>query len=320
MGVTEVLRGLGSWSIQLSEDTPKAIMDALLYFGHITVHTGRVEPHIAGDSLLASSRYCGIYRGKGTDGDQHTLIGPGIAAWLGDEDNKGEIFETPVAINHDFEDAIPLLLPNSVHAGTIFNVDPGVPFVNTFQYVTPREAIDYLCQTKGAEWRVNNDATLDAGLESQLFTIIPTASVVRKGAGTDLFLKSLKGSMATDQDMNDFTTRTILLAEGTEGSVVTATADINPGLNPFKDRWGNTVKFSRLISESQTEDSNAEARAQLQQNRFSGPRNAVTMSSSEYDIKGDMQVGDYLWAYDPEVGIFDLTNEIFFRGDRLWPM
>lgn len=319
MAVTEILRGIGSWSFQLRQDTPPRVMNALKYFGHIMINTGRVDPRVVGDAGLAASRYVGIYRGKGASADQYTLIGPGLAAWLGDEDGKGEIFETPLAINHDFEDAIPLLLPDSIAPGTIYDLNPGVPFQTTIQYVTPREAIDYICQTIGAVWKVNNDGTLDAGLESDLFTVVPKAAVRRKNSGDDMFMKSFLGKLATDQDMNDFTTRLLLLASGTEGSTVTATADIDPGLNPYVDLHGNVVKLTRIVSESETDATNAPARAQLQLNRFSGPRQSLTMSTSRYDLKGDVEVGDYLWAYDPEVGVYDLDNEVVFQGERFWP-
>lgn len=322
MAVTEVLRGVGSWGVQLVQDTRQEVLDSLSYFGHICINTGPIDPRTAGDAMLASARYVGIYRGRGNAGDARTLIGPGLAAWLGDEDLKGEVFETGVVLNHDFQDAIPLLLPpgGSITAGTIYDVNPGSPFQWTAQYLTPREAIDYVCQTVGADWRVNNDGTLDAGLESQLFTVVPKAAVRRRGAGRDMFLKALPGELATDQDMNDFTTRVLLLAQGTEGSTVTATADINPGLNPFLDLHGNPVKLTRIVSESSTDATNASARAQLQLNRFSGPRTALTMSTSDFDVKGDFQVGDYLWAYDPDTGVYDLGNEVVFRGERFWPV
>lgn len=320
MAVTEILRGIGSWSIQLKPDTPKEVLDALQWFGHIAINTGSINPRLAGDAILASSRYVGIYRGKGASGDQYSLVGPGMAAWLGDEDGKGEVYETAVVLNHDFNDAIPLLLPDSVLPGTIHDINPGSPYVGQFQYISPREAIDYLCQTVGAEWRVNNNGTLDAGLQQHLFKSIPEAAIWRRGWGADMFLEALKGQMATDQDMNDFTTRVLLLASGTEGSTVTASADINPGLNPYKDLHGNTVKLTRIVSEGDTDATNAPARAQLQLNRFSGPRTALTMSTSKYDLKGTAQVGDYIWAFDPETGIYDLANEVVFKGERFWPM
>lgn len=322
MAVVETLQGLGSWGFRLTTDTPKSLLDALQYFGHVTIHTNKV-PVQAGDALLRSARYTGVYRGKGSAQTDYVLKGAGMAWWLGDEEDKGEVYEAPLTIptGTTFNAAVPLLLPGSlsVIAGTIFS--PAKTFDGTFQYTTPRRALDYLCQTVGGcGWRVNGDGTLDAGLESDLWVTVPKTAVLRRKRGTDLFTKGFDGLMATDQDMEDFTTRVVLLASGSESATVTATADINPVLNPFLNLRGNPVELTRIISESETDPVNAPARAQLQLNRFTGPRNAITLSTEEYDIKGDVAVGDYLWVYDPDIGVYDLLNEIDFFGERLYPM
>jgi hypothetical protein len=133
-------------------------------------------------------------------------------------------------------------------------------------------------------------------------------------------MRSFLGTIKTDQDVEDFTTRVVLLAEGEGASTVTATADIDPGKNPYKNLQGGFVKMTRLISESSTDATNAPARAQLQLNRFSGTRDAITLDASEYDIKGDIAVGDYLWVHDPELQLVDGANEVMFRGKRLNPI
>lgn len=319
MPVTETLQGLGEWSLNLSPETPQAILDALTYFGHVAIHAGAVDPRVARDSLLLDSRYVGVYRGSGQNEKLRTLKGVGMAFWLGDEDSKGYVFETPLSVNGLFNVVIPQLLPPSVTAGTIFNVPKTFDF--TFQYVSPREALNYVCSTLECAWRINGDGSVDAGLESDLFTVVPEAALVRnERAGKDMFLTAFPGVLATEQDLNDFTTRTVLLANGSEGSVVTATADINPTKNPYKDLFGNAVKLTRMISESETDPTNAPARAQLQLNRFSDTRNAITLSTEDYDLKGDVAVGDYLWVFDPEIGVVDYSNEITFRAERLYPL
>lgn len=322
MAITETLQGLGEWGFSLSNSAPKTVLDQLKYFGHIAVTAGKDDhPAIAGDALLREARYVGVYQGKANAADAYGMKGVGMAFWLGDADKKGYVYETPLAVNDTFHNVVPLLLPPSVHAGTIYS--PAKSFQFTFQYVSPREAMDYMCDTLDCAWRVNGDATLDAGDVSDLFVTIPRAALVRKGSsaeGEDLFLKAFGGSLKTDQDVMDFTTRTVLLASGSEGSTVTATADINPALNTFKDRWGNAVVLTRLVSESDTDATNAPARAQLQQNRFSGTRDSIALSTSRYDLKGDVAVGDYLWVEDADIGLYDFLNEIYFRGDKLYPM
>lgn len=319
MSVTETLQGLGGWSLTLV-DAPAELIDALQYFGHVAIHTGRVDYRTQGDSALTSSRYTGVLRKKELNDDTMVIGGPGMAMWLGDEDQKGEVYETPVVITaQTFENALRLLLPDSVTEGTFFNI--GQNFTGTIQNMSPRQAIDYVCSTLGAEWVVRGDARLDAGLESDLFVTVPKTVVARNESGVDMLLRGYLGNAKTAQDVEDFTTRVALLGTTAEGvSVITATADINPGLNPYRDRWGNPIKMTRFVSETATDPTNAPARAQLQLNRFSDTRDSLTLDSDEYDIKGDLSVGDYMWVHDPEIALVDGNNQIIFRGKRLNPM
>jgi hypothetical protein len=330
MSVTEVLRGLGQWNIGLDvEKMPDKIWKQITKFGHIAIHVGRVDPRVSGDSLLRTSRYTGVVIGQTDDDSRKSIDGFGINFWLGDSENKGDIRETLLAFDPavSFQDAIIALLPSSgaVVAGTI--VDIPEMWGGSHQYKTSGEDIDYVCQTLGAAWRVNGDATLDAGYESDLFVVNPKTVVMRKmlsdfsdQAMYDMFMKGLSGLSATSSDMEDFTTRVLLLAQNAEGTSSTATADILPGKNPYKDLHGNSVKITRIVQESDTDPANADARAQLQLNRFTSPREALTLSTSTYDVKGDLAVGDYLWVCDPVMDLVDVANEVRFRGKLINPM
>lgn len=321
MAVTETLKALGSWSLKLKSTIPIGLIEKLEYFGHIAVHPGTVDPRVDGDGLLKTSRYTGVLRDKSFDGLDHTIGGPGMAMWLGDADKKGDVVEALLTLTGvTFENAIRAGLPTSgaVTEGTLFNIG-SAPFSATFQYLSSREIIDYICTTLGADWIVRGDATLDAGLESDLFVTNPRTALIRRNPGTDRFLKAFSGKINASEDVQDFTTRVLLLAQGSEGSTSSGSATISPGLNPYKDLHGNSVKMTRIVSESSTDPANANARAQLQLNRFTSTRNSLTLSTGEYDIKGDVQVGDYLWVYDPETGLEDV-NEINFRGDLIFPV
>lgn len=322
MAVTEAHQSLGGWGIALRPDTPRALIDKIKYFGHIAINSGIVDPRVAGDSMLTSSRYIGVVRKKVKSSDEaYAIGGPGMAMWLGDEDQKGDVFESVKTIaNLTFEDTLRQLLPASgaITEGTFFNI--GKNFSGSFQFVSPREAINYVTNTLGADWVVRGDGTLDAGLEADLFEVNPKAILLRKNQGIDMFTRGFEGGISTEQDVEDYTTRVVLLAQDETNSTVTATADINPALNPFKDLHGNAAKLTRLISETETDPANAPARAQLQLNRFSGTRDSIELSSTEYDLHGSAEVGDYLWVFDPEIDIVDSSNEIMFRGMRLNPL
>jgi len=315
MPITEAIGALGNWNLTLRKETPRKIRDMLAanYFGHVTIHTGRLDPRKVGDGLLRSSRYTGVLRGVGDHDDAPALTGAGMAFWLGDEEDKGAVIETPITFTaEDFTQVVRDLLPAAVLEGLLSPIVG--TFTNTFQYTTPRKAIDYVCTTMGGEYRVNGDATLDAGAPEDLFVTDPKCMVIKRGAGVDMRLRALLGTSNTDQDVEDFTTRALLLAASTDTTVATGSADIAPGLNPYKDLHGNPVVLTRMVSESTTDATNADVRAQLQLNRFSGTRDALALSTSEYDINGSVLVGDYLWVFDPDIGLEDPTNEVVFRG------
>lgn len=322
MAVTETLRALGAWSVNFTDRMPDDLWKQIDYFGHIAIVPGpRPEP--LDDSLLRTARYVGpVTKISDSSAEQRTVGGAGMALWLGDAEGKGDIFLDPVTVNGDFDDVIRALLPASgaITEGTLF-VTGSTFGPSIFQYQDPRTIIDYICQTLGNHaWRVNGDGTLDAGLESDIFVVNPKCVVVAKKRNLDdMFLRGLAGMAETERDVEDYTTGVALLGQGINGQFVTAETELTPGEIPFVDIHGNKVKRTRIIQESDTDATNAPARATLQLNRFKGTRDALTLNTSDYDIKGKAAVGDYIWAYDPSMDLVDINSEVIFRGQRINP-
>lgn len=337
MTIQESLGAVGSWEIDLLPTIPREHLDALKFFGHIAIVHGRVDPATYGDSLLAKgvARYVGVLRGNSLADDARTnapndnikISGVGMAMWLGDEDNKGAVIEnaTTFASGSLFPNVIRGLLPASgaVTEGTLYSV-PGT-YSGTHQWQSPAQAIQYVCDTMGTPsvpvaWRVNNDGTLDAGPHTDLFVTDPKCAVVARGGGEDMTLRGVPGSMNLTSDMKDYTTRVVLLAQGDGSSIATGSADLNIADNPYKDIHGNAVKLTRLVSESDTTAPNADVRAQLALAQYEGPNQDLQLSIQDYDIEGVFDLGDYIYAYDPDKGLVDTTQEIDFRGQRLNPI
>lgn len=320
MSVTETLGALGSWSLTLDDNTPKSVLDKIQYFGHIMMDVGNSDSGFLNDGLLKTSRFVGQLRAKDFKGTSNTIGGAGMSIWMGDADKKGQVFETPLVLNAaSFVAAMTAVIPTCLHVGTLFGTVAGT-ISTTFQFTDPRTAADYIASTLGGAWRVNGDGTVDAGLLSDLYRNTPVCALVRSGAGVDMRVRALPGSFDASSDVDDFTTRVLLLGQGDGGSVADGTADIAGGLNPYLDIFGNAVKLTRMVSESDTSSANATARAQLQLNRFTSTRDALTLSTSEYDIKGEVVVGDNIYVYDPTTGLIDNNNEVIFRGERLNPL
>jgi hypothetical protein len=322
MAITQVDTGLGNWSLQLQADTPRELLTRLRYLGHICVTAGRDDPRVAGDSLLADARYVGPLRAVSFATTGFTLSGVGMAYWLGDEDAKGDVLESAVVLTGaTFVNAVRALLPDAVAEGTLTAVAGTI--TSTFQYQTRRTALDYVVQTMGGAYRVNGDGTLDAGPLDSLYYTTPRAAIIRRKQGVDLALRALPGTTQLDEDINDFTTRVVLYSADTDGNLTpSASANIDPDLNPFRDLFGNPVKIVRLSQETTTDPATAPARAQLELNRYSAQRDAVTLASSQYDITGDLQVGDSVWVFDPDTSLWDPTgiNEVVFQGERINPV
>lgn len=328
MPIQDITQAVGAWSLNLTDDVPPEVWDSLGYWGHIAVVRGRLAPPDITDALLTPGVAAYVAPVRERDrGDSYRIAGPGMAAWLGDEDGKGAVYETPVELTDaTVPDAARALLPASgaVTEGTFYAV-PDRTYTGRHVYTDPRTAITYLCQTVSTDvhpvsWRVNSDATLDVGLDEDLFVTDPKCIIVRRGAGEDLAIRARAGAMEVASDLEDFTTRVVLLAEGEGDSIATGSADINPALDPYLDLHGNPVAMTRLVSESSTDTGNADTRAQLQLNRFSGTRNALTLTAADYDVQGDYTVGDYVYVYDPDSGLVDTSLEIVFRGMRINPI
>lgn len=331
MTVKETRQALGNWEIVFRSDTPRALIDEieLNKFGHIAVIPGRIDPKQYGDGMLTNARYVGVYRSTFRQPDDTiTIKGAGMAMWLGDEDGKGDVLEAAVILSgQSFPNSIRALLPpsGSITEGTIFSIPGAGTYSGRHQWQTPREAITYVTDTFSSEstiveFRVNNNGTLDAGSISDLYEVSnPKAILVKRDAGRDMRLAGLRSQLSMDYDVEDLTTRVVLLAQGEGDTIPTAAADlsVHPG---FTDIHGNPIVATRLVSESETSTDNAPARAQMQLRRWSQARQAIQISTDEFDVKGDFVVGDYIYVYAPNEGFYDLDNQVIWRGQPVSPI
>lgn len=333
MPVTETLMAVGSWSIQLAPNTPRQLIDAFQYFGHIVIATGRQDPRIAGDSLLTNSRFVGPVTGRNLhslkQGQGPQLSGDGMATWLGTPSGVGNVIESPLSFTAaSFGTVVNALLPPSMPAGTIHSIGSAT-YTGAFVWKTRRDALTSLCQqmTTGTadnqivEWRANPNGTVDAGHISDLYVTTPTTAIVAKDDGVDMAMRGLPGVAQLNTDVKDYTDRVVVLASGSGTSTAVGVANASDigATNPYVDLHGNTVVMTRMVSASSVSSANATAAAQAALAPYVTPRDQVQLSSQEYDIKGDLQVGDYTYVYDPDSGFVDFTQEITFRGMRINP-
>lgn len=347
--VTEQLQALGQFEIRLTDDAPRSLRASVDLFDHIIITPSRVDLALLGDTddlstdpagaseLLFPSEtlypaaelfaprsriydaavYTGVVR-RLPRGDSPAIVGTGLAAWLGDEDDKGPLFETDVTFTAvTFVDAITALTPVALEVGDIEALTG--TYSDTVNLQTARQAIDYVCGIFGAEWRIRPGFVLDAGSIATLYGTGPTGVAVRRGIGWDIDFDALPlASIEVDEDARDYTTRTLLIGQGSGEDVVIGAAD-GPA-TPYVDPQGNPVQVTRMVFESDTSAGNANARAQLQQNRFAGIKRAVSIDLADYEVDGSARVGATIYVFDPDAGLYDLDTEIAWRGETIWPI
>lgn len=332
MPVTSTLLANGAWSVQLSPMLPNALKDALAagYFGHIAVSVGRADPRIAGDSLLTSARYVGVINGINFQtANGPTVSGEGMALWLATAAQVGDVIEAPLSFTAATPaSVVAALLPSSVHSGTINSIGVAT-YTGAFVWADRRTALTSFCAqvstgalpTQTVEWRVNGNATLDFGHVSDLYVTTPKTAIISKDAGADMLVRGLPGQTQLTEDVKDFTSRLVLLAGGTGASTAVGVANLADigATNPYKDLFGNTIKMTRMVSASSVSSVNATASAQIALAPYATPRDQLRLTSDEYDIQGTLAVGDYTYVYDPDAGMYDVNNEITYRGNRINP-
>lgn len=305
----------GTWSLSLSPDTPQSILDALdlsvAAFGHVIVTPAHLGTDAAsGDTLLSVARYTGIITGRPS---LFELSGDGLPAWLGDADNKGDVIESPVAkVSGSFSAWVTDLVPSALSVGAVSTVAGAL--TQTFRWISRREALDFVTDYFGSEWRVNPDGSVDAGPQADLFVTDPSAIVQRWEGGRDIDVTGLYGDVAVARDVEDWTTRVVLLSESGVGA-----ANISPA-PVWRDLRGNVVKRTRIMESHETNPGNEAAVAQAQLNRFTAQRRAITLSSDQFDLGSDIAVGDTIWVWDPDQGLVDLSNQVAYRGRTVFPV
>jgi hypothetical protein len=323
--------GWGSWSITLKgepdDTTPGSIWEvldpAVNAYGHVLITPVRVDPEAVGDAgMLSVAKYAGIYRGNAS---RNQIGGIGLVGWLGDEDDKGDIAETAKTGGAgSFANWIDDVIPDALTVGTVTAI--AGTLTESMKYMSPRAMLARVMDYFGGVYRVNPDFTLDAGTEANLFDTTPTVLLKYNASGPDGLIRGIRASkIDLSRDLEDYTTRVVMLAEGSGSAVAVGAANISPATS-FVDGLGNAVVFKRLINAPDVSSGNANTLAAAQLGRFNDLRKSYSLSTSEWGvIFGDvkrLEPGDYIWVYDPrpDAALYDVTNEITFHGETLMPV
>lgn len=322
--ITQRLMSPGSYTVPLRIDAPYGLWSTVKRVdqsggGHIVVTPQRLDPNIVGDTgMLAASRYTGpVLEKTFTDGSL-LIRGAGLEWWLGD-DEAGDVYETAVSLSSStVSAALTALLPAAITKGTVS--EPTSSFTGTFHYDIPRDAIATLMAATECEYRINHDATMDAGVNEDLFNVVnPTVVVTRIGSGSDPNYTGVPtATLKSVEDARGYATRAVVITVAADG---TKTLDASTNQSPTatgKDLNGNTIARTRVY---ETVPGDPGTTGQFLRSELSEALavSESTVSTGFWALTGGMwNIGDAFWVYDPPAFV-DTSNQIRFRGDVIHP-
>lgn len=329
MSFTDYPMKSGKWDLTLKPETPRAILREIdvrrRAFDHLVVLPAHLDHKTVSDAtMLARSRYVGIFRGQSASG--LVLKGAGLPVTLGDEDGKGDIFESERStVNGWLSQWFTGLLPTGLYRGQLLQ-NPGGSYTGKFKFINFREAWDILCDAYNVEWRVNNDFTFDVGTVDGLYGTQPKVMIVGPSAGVspgrDLAGTVVQSIPNRETDFELYTTKVIYQTGEQEKPTTTIQAINGTGdSDRFRRPDGNPLVMDRVIEAYNDKSTNPAVLAAAHLGRFTRERLAWSVDAGDYDIGRDMKVGQPLWIYDPLSELIDLSAPpVTIRGVQTYPV
>ena len=320
--ITERLMGVGAWSFRLDSATPGQILDRLLLRnagrGHVVITPTWANLAAMSDAdALALSVYTGIYLKRVEE--TLTLSGRGVNGWLGDGNRGRSTGGSPAT--RTFPGWATFLTPDFLGEGIRSSIAGN--FTHAPGPVLFNEVANAVADRFDAAWRVTNDFMLDFGTYAALFRSTPVAVAMRYTAdsGRDLNVRGITGDLSMTRDIEDWA-RTVVYWWDDDGTPtpILQTGGVSDVNVPFRNPDGTPAWVDVIVNDSQPDNStDATALSLAQWGRFAGVRNEFSLSSTEYRIGRDITVGDNLWVFDMERGVYDLANPVVYRGQTIFP-
>lgn len=320
MTIEQRLMKPGQFDLSLKADAPWSKKSAIREFDHIVVMPGPFDPTgFSNANILANAAYVGVV--TRCDSKAGTFSGAGLAHWLGTADGMGDILDTAVSYtNGTLTQWVTALCPSSLTVGTVTNLGFGLTY--TAQWCTRRQALDdvrnLLGPPENAEWRVNNDFTLDAGTPAHLFRTTPLVVITDKEEGQDGAYRGLDGEMSQQVDATRYGTAAIVVAQGSGSTVATAAA--TSGATTYRDGLGNVVVMEGLFNAPATASGSAAGAANAALAQISSVARQVSVSSNTYGVTRFAKPGDSVYAFDLAAQLVDITQQITYRGELITPL
>ena len=126
-------------------------------------------------------------------------------------------------------------------------------YTGTHYMESAYKALKTICSSLDAEFKMNNDGTIDVGPRTSLFTghedSEPTGMIVRRLSGLDAGVKGYSGAdLTTEFNAEDFVSRVELIASNYGKEINLGQADAKD--IPYKDLHGNELERIQILSEN----------------------------------------------------------------------
>ena len=358
MAVTERHMGVGNFTVSFSQEfTPTEIIESIKEWGHIVITPQEVDVNTLSDAdVLSTSRYTGIVLNRSLEEGVVDISGQGLQLYLGDGQSKGmviaesknvgkvRVYTNTTLAETLFNSSVSTGKPYGIlrnEAGNSQAITQGVIYEPSGTYIgqhfvqTALSALKEVAEFFSIEYRVNPNATIDAGPAANLFAGVnsdPSTIVVKTGYGEDPnFDGVVPQGLRTEFDATDWVSRVDFVGEvGYFDSATDVAGEANIGSNPYKDLHGNALSRSGLVQQPEIAVSQLNSRAQLMLNELSRVKKVLNLDLEQYEVSGDMQVGDFIFAFDPDIGFIDTSvdataesrdlYEVTFRGQIITPV
>ncbi len=358
MAITERLMAPGSFTVNFSQEfTPTAIIESIKEWGHVVVTPQEIDVDTLNDSdILNASRYTGIVLNRTLEEGVVTVSGQGLELYMGDGSGKGMVIAesnnigkvrtytnvtlSEALFNSSVADGKPFGVMRdeagslqSIQQGTIY--DPVGLYTGQHFVETALSAVKFVSEILNTEYRVNPNGTIDAGPSANLFVGVgsnePTSVVVKSAYGEDPEYEGVTPSgLRSEFDATDWVSRVDFTGEVGYFNIPTDVAgEASLSSIPYKDLHGNDLKRVGLVQEPEAPEEHLNTRAQAMLNELARVKKILNLDLTQYEVSGDMKVGDFVYAFDPDVGFVDTDEdataesrskyEVTFRGQTITP-
>ena len=333
MPVTMRLMALGNWSVQWKPDAPASIRNLCTFDGAgvipvaydtlvITPTRKRPVTQFPDATLLSRA----IFHGVITKADPLTgMSGSDLSWFMGDGNGIGARPSTSSAGPWaDLSVAFAAIVPSTgggIAVGTVNTAGLAALTNKVFPLTcTVREQVIAACAGAGAEWRMNPTGTIDAATAANLFVGAAGSGtkvlITRRASGFETTLRGMgESQLQIARDIEQFTSGCIAVngPDGTQWGVSTPFSD---GSGPID---GSGVNRTRFVDASGQNATDAGVTATSITTQYGAVRSQVTITSDTHNVGLFSQPGDWVYVYDPTIGLKDDTQNVAWRGQRISP-